>query len=76
MFSAVLQLHSLQRAVECALHSAAVAILLKKKKKKSTKIPYLTAPAFPLSPQPVGPGMLGPEIRCMQTGAALGLYLV
>jgi len=75
MFSAVLQLHSLQRAVECALHSAAVAILLKKKK-KTTKIPYLTAPAFPLSPQPVDPGMLGPEIRCMQTGAALGLYLV
>lgn len=49
---------------------------VKKKKKKSTKIPHLTAPAFPLSPQPVGPGMLGPEIRCMQTGAALGLYLV
>lgn len=28
------------------------------------KTPYLTAPACPLSTQPVGLGMLGPEIMC------------
>lgn len=42
--------------------------------KKNT--PYLTAPACPLSMQPVGLGTLGPEIMCMQTGVALGLHPV